>query len=288
LVCLNRRDYAGTTLYRSAELKVLSEGGEEEHALFLAHRGEEISLFLDRLVEVHSLPSPSDDRSEGGLALMGWSLGNVEPISSFATASSLPTKVQDRLKIYLRRLILHEPPTLSIGMSNPPKHYNPLFDPEVPEEQRGVAFAQWISSYFTHGDLSTRNLDHLSYKSPDPSRKASIANMDPAEFGSIVDMAPVTRSEPFLITKFAALFSQQTSKALFDPVTRAYWTGTDIWLLYGDSSPWNVIYPAWEFEKRAKADGQPVKFHVMKDAHHFVVWDEPEKAVDGIIHCLRN
>ena len=153
-------------------------------------------------------------------------------------------------------------------MEDPPKQYNPLFD--GPQEQSGTRFAYWVSSYFSHGDLSSHDLENLTYKTPDPSRPASITNMTPAEFESMVDILPASRSELFLLTKFDPLFVQQTSKALFDPVTRALWSRLEVWMLYGDSAPWNVIYPAWEVEARAKAGNQPVKFRVLKDAHHFV------------------
>ena len=106
MVCLNRRDYDGTTLYSPAELKVLSQGDESDHALFLETRGVEIASFLDGLIDALSLPGPTDDGKEGGLALMGWSMGNIFTLSTVASVSLLQPQVQTRLQSYLRKLIM--------------------------------------------------------------------------------------------------------------------------------------------------------------------------------------
>jgi len=94
--------------------------------------------------------------------------------------------------------------------------------------------------------------------------------MTPAEYESMVDISPGARSELCLILNFRLEFANQTYKALFDPATRALWPGLELWVLYGDSAPWNIIYAAWEIEARARAANQPLKFHVLEGAHHFV------------------
>lgn len=107
LICLNRRDYAGTTLYSPGELEVLSSGSKTDRAAFLAARGLEIALVLDRLIDELSLPPPTADSKDGGLALMGWSSGNVEALAAIAGFPSFPPNVQRRLQLYLRRYIMH-------------------------------------------------------------------------------------------------------------------------------------------------------------------------------------
>lgn len=102
MVCLNRRDYPGTTLYSSFELKALSEGDANE----LEARGVELALFLDALIDILSLPGPSVEGNEGGLAIMGWSMGNLFTLAMVASVSSLQSQVQTRLQSYLRKLIV--------------------------------------------------------------------------------------------------------------------------------------------------------------------------------------
>ena len=106
MVCVNRRDYPGTTLYTPAELKALSEMDEEGHAAILEARGIELAAFLDALIDTLSLPGLTPDGKEGGLALMGWSMGNMFTLSTIASVSSLEPQIQTRLQSYLRKLIM--------------------------------------------------------------------------------------------------------------------------------------------------------------------------------------
>jgi len=288
IVCLNRRDYAPTTLYSPSELKVLSEGTETERVVFLQSRGIELAQFLNRLIDELSLPAPTAEGNDGGLALLGWSLGNTATLATIASASCLSTEVQQRLQLYLRRLILLEPPCVALGIKDPPKGYGPLHDGTIPPAERGAAFVKWVSSYFTHGDLSTRDPDILNYRNPSSSREPSVSNMSPEEFNSMVDFAPGERSDSFLSSSFYDDFAQQTQKALFDPTTRALWPNLDVWHVHGDAPSWNPIYAAWEIERQAKAFGeQTVKFSVIKGANHFVFWDDPKTAINAFRQCLR-
>jgi ABC-type Co2+ transport system permease subunit len=102
MVCLNRRDYPGSTAYTHAELKTLSEGDADE----LQARGVELAHVLVALIDTLSLPMPTADGKEGGLGLMGWSLGNLFTVGAIASVSALQPQVQFQLKSYLRKLIL--------------------------------------------------------------------------------------------------------------------------------------------------------------------------------------
>ena len=106
MVCINRRDYPGSTLYTTEELKAISDGSEKERAAFLTARGVEIALCLESLIDTLGLPERTADGTEGGLALMGWSIGNVFTVCTIASVASFPPHVQTRLQLYLCRLIL--------------------------------------------------------------------------------------------------------------------------------------------------------------------------------------
>lgn len=76
-----------------------------------------------------------------------------------------------------------EPPSHALGIPLA-EGYLPLNDEDIPPEERIPAFAKWVSGYYTHGDLSTHDLDQLNYRNPDPSKKTSIENMTPEELFS--------------------------------------------------------------------------------------------------------
>jgi pimeloyl-ACP methyl ester carboxylesterase len=102
MVCLNRRDYPGSTAYTDAELKALSEGDAD----VLESRGVELAYVLVDLVDALSLPMPTVDGNEGGLGLMGWSMGNLFTLGAIASVSALQPRVQLELQSYLRKLIV--------------------------------------------------------------------------------------------------------------------------------------------------------------------------------------
>ncbi|KAF8589583.1 hypothetical protein K439DRAFT_1521297 [Ramaria rubella] len=289
LICVNRRDYAETTLFSSSELKILSEGDETERAAFVEQRGVEFALFLNQLIDELSLPPPTTDGKDGGIALMGWSLGNVVALAIVASISSFPGTVKARLQKYVRVFMIHSAPGVALGLPKPQKYYNPTHDESIPESQRGDVFAHWASGYFSHGQLSERNLDSLAYRDSDPSRKPTVARMSHEELVSVIDYAPGPRSELYFNTRFEDTLFQQTSKVLFDFSTTSLWPRMTIWMVYGDSSAWMVVYSAWEIEKLTKDHGERmVKLLPVEGENTFMFWDNPEKALDACVYCLEN
>ena len=107
LIAINRRDYAPTTLFDETELKELSSNDPALRENFLHNRGIELCLFTDHIIDELSLPPSTDDGSNGGVAWMGWSLGNANPIAAVVAGMSLPDKIKDRLQNYLRKLIIY-------------------------------------------------------------------------------------------------------------------------------------------------------------------------------------
>lgn len=108
-VALNRRDYPQSTPYSSAELTVLSNGTDAEKTTFLQDRGIEIATFIDTFIQQENLPAVSSDGKSGGVAVLGWSLGNSFTIATIANVDTLPAAVQQRLGSYIRALIMQGP-----------------------------------------------------------------------------------------------------------------------------------------------------------------------------------
>jgi hypothetical protein len=79
LVCLNRRDFPGSTPYSKDEIAMLREGNDAEtFRQFRSARGHELGRFIASIVETEHLPPPRQRHNgvEGGVVLLGWSLGN--------------------------------------------------------------------------------------------------------------------------------------------------------------------------------------------------------------------
>ena len=282
MVCVNRRDYPGTTLYTPAELNAIRDGNE--HGSFFVARGVELAAFLDGLIDALSLPGHTSDGKEGGLALMGWSMGNMFTLSTIASVSSLQPQTRTRLQLYLRKFIMFgeiaveltdlgdidpmvDPPSQALGISGASA---PPVDRKRPQQEVLSEAAQWLSSYFIHGDLSTRDVRNIEFMTPDLSKQSVIGTLPPEELSTLTDYEAVARSDTLLFMSPTVLFNQMY-KALFDPETRSLWPKLDFWLLYCDSSAGMMVHAAWEIEKLAQINkDQPVQILTIEDAHHIV------------------
>jgi len=99
IIAVNRRDYAESTLFSPAELNQLNNGEQTARASFLQARGLEMAHFVAALIEKLNLPKPSEDRTNGGIALIGWSLGNILPMSIMNSITFLPGETKTRLQL---------------------------------------------------------------------------------------------------------------------------------------------------------------------------------------------
>ena len=138
------------------------------------------------------------------------------------------------------------------------------------QKDHWTRFAHWVSSYYSHGDLSTRNVDNLEFEVPNINKESIAASLPPEELSALTDHEAASRSEIYFFKSQNVLFNQ-THKVLCDPETRLLWPKLDFWLLYCDSSPGLAIHSAWEIEKLVKAnESLPVQVLAVEDAHHLV------------------
>ena len=141
---------------------------------------------------------------------------------------------------------------------------------DIPEEARGPAFAKWVSSYFKHGDLSSRDFSQLEQLEGDPSKKPTTDTIPLEELLTITDFGPLAKCETVLIESehLLSIYVKQTMKALFDPQIRKDWGEHPVWFVYCEATIWNVHYTAWKLEEKVKSS--EVNFKVIPDANHFV------------------
>ena len=265
-------------------MKTIHNGSEAERADFLRNEGILIALFVDGLIQSLSL------QKEGGVTVVGWSLGNIYTIAMRASINDLPDNTKQRLKEYTRGFIvlglslrcsrytkyifIHrvviDPPAHALGFPIPPGGYTPLGDHDIPDEARGPAFAKWVSSYYKHGDLSSQVLSQLNQREGDTSKKPTTDTIPLEELLTITDFGPAAKCETFIVEsqQFLSTFMNQTTKALFDPQIRDAWGEHLVWFVYCEASFWLAIYAAWNLKKEDKTSS--VNFKSIPDANHFV------------------
>ncbi|KAF9466349.1 Alpha/Beta hydrolase protein [Collybia nuda] len=279
VICLNRREYPGTSPYITQELKAIQHGNETERTNVINQQGIYLASFVNKVIEILSLPQ------SGGVVLSGWSMGNIFSIAVLASISQLPAATKARLQTYVKQVILWDPPSQSLGIPDPVGAYNPLWDEELPSEARGPAFGKWCASYFHHGDLRSRNFSEFNQRNPDAEPKPTVESMTQEELFSVADFVSGSKCETILVEPaFEKILATQTEKALFDQATRKEWGGAKFWHIYGSANSWNIIYSVWCLEK--KVGPLDLNFKLMEGANHLFMWEDPARALDFLQECI--
>ena len=161
-------------------------------------------------------------------------------------------------------------PSHALGFPIPSGGYNPLMDQDIPKESRGPAFSKWVSGYYKHGDLSSRDFSQLNQNEFDTSKKPTTDTIPLEELLTITYSGPGVKCETFLgeSEEFLSVFMKQTTKAFFDPQIREDWGEHPVWFVYCEASTWNVHYAAWNLEKDDKTS--EIDFKLIPGANHFV------------------
>lgn len=162
-------------------------------------------------------------------------------------------------------------------MPAPPKNWTPLGEQSIPQEHRFLAFAQWITSYFDHGDLGSRDLDVLSYWIPSSSRAPTVFNIPPAFLDAHLRLDADAFFDMYFIRGMQEQMKASHRAAFFDDATRKLFGRMKVWLLTGDRAPaWGPagMWALQDEEKELKKEGSIV-FKVIPGGNHFVRLPDP-------------
>ncbi|KAI0759406.1 hypothetical protein BD413DRAFT_274853 [Trametes elegans] len=278
-VSLNRRDYPRSTPLTPDDNRILSSGTDKEKGTFLRARGVELGRFIDRFIHQQNLPAPPNGAQgiAGGVALLGWSLGATFIFSALANVDALPSQSQARLSQHLRALIMYEPPTVALGSPRPPQLWSPLIDTNLPEKERVPALLPWLTVYFNHGDLSTRDTDVLSYYVPGLSRVPTIYNMSEQERARVVWTESSDKSEMLFMFFFEPQINATYKRACYDRSVRDKFPLLKMWNIMAEHSSPHGIPSFWTMEQDNKEHGGGfVDFKVVSGGNHLMQWDEPD------------
>ncbi len=150
--------------------------------------------------------------------------------------------------------VLKEPPTIAIGSPRPPELWSPLIDTTLPEDQRLQAFVPYITGYFKHGDLASRDSSAISWCVPALFRVPSAYNMSEKEMAETVYFAAGGNDSMYFLLGEAAI-QDAYKKACYDTTTRAIFPGMKIWVLCGDVTTGHGIPALWSIQDDNEANG---------------------------------
>ncbi|KAJ7595267.1 hypothetical protein C8J56DRAFT_921979 [Mycena floridula] len=269
-VAVNCLQYAGSSPYSETELQTLIGGSEAEKREILIKRGLEIARFVDVFIREHDIPPISEDGKCGGIVLLGWSAGARETVSAIAGIDQLPP--DSAFKTHLRAHIMHEVPCIALGLQEPPLHWSPFIDSTIPRENQIAMFVVWVSSYFDHGDLETRDPKVLSYVAPSSLRRPSIYDMTAEEISEMIDepaLAAVAGGFVMATPEMTGIYR----KACFET------PGIKTTCLGGTRTYSSIISAIWAIEDDNLKHGGSVRTILIPGANHFVHWEDPEQTL---------
>lgn len=201
-----------------------------------------------------------------------------------------------------------DPPYPVHGIHDPPNRgWIPLHDMTLAPEERISTFARWVCAYYLHPNLSSRDPSQLIDRVEDV-KLPSLTGATPEELANMVDTTTDAKGEGALAGTMdeecmTNVLKDRMKKALLNPEVRKTWGEASFWCIYGDQSPWNVIWGVWQLEDLSKSIGLPLTIKAMEGANHFVssnrvlVWngltqvlqvmyDDPEQVIETIKSCL--
>ncbi|KAF9254796.1 alpha/beta-hydrolase [Marasmius fiardii PR-910] len=282
VILVNRRLYPGTTPYTEEEVNAVVNGTYEQRVQALNKDGELLALFTDAMIQKYSLKR---------VVVVAWSQGTgfLNPIID--AIHRLDEGPRNRLAAEVISIVHWDPPSIMMGLQDPPTGgWTPLYDESLTLEQRGQAFAQWLSTYFPHPDLASRDPKTLLYKCEKPTKPLSFSTTSFEDLLTMVDFSANARGdlamgEPY----FKSVMYDRLQKALLSVDTRKAWKNAKFNIIYGDESPWNVQWSIWSIEKLIKEANDPaleLQFKVMHGANHFSMRDLPDLVLSTIAKCV--
>ncbi|KAF5388382.1 hypothetical protein D9615_000797 [Tricholomella constricta] len=285
-VAPNRRTFPGSTALSPEELNLIMSGGpEEKKDAEIQALGHQIALFIDNFIQKYNIPPISEDGRSGGIVFLAWSLGCTFAFATIASSLTLPAEVRDRLASRIRSLILYDPAPSILGLPNPEQNWAPLIDTTIPQELRLIAFGQWVTGYFEHGDLSKRDLSSLSWVIPSNNRVPTIYNISKDKLNEMGSFGLDAVPDLMLLINFVDQLKNAYRKTCYDAEIIKTFPAMKVTLLTSDTTP--AFGPAgmWAMQDDEKENGgtRPVNYKIVSGINHFWHWEDPESAFDGFM-----
>ncbi|KDR72504.1 hypothetical protein GALMADRAFT_252604 [Galerina marginata CBS 339.88] len=280
IILPNRRLYPGSTPYTEEEVDALEPTHSiEDITEAYLKQGKYLLLFVDNVIKNHNLKN---------IILVGWSLGTAFLSTTVANITTVGEEVRARLRKAVKTIVWWDPPASANGIPDPPTGgWIPLFDMSLTPEERGTAFNQWLSEYYPHKNLERKDCHTLIYKVTAPIKVPSFAGISFEEFLTKTDLTAGANGDNLIFDEHCRPVTMILKElAFFNAKVRSEWGNVPFNVIYGEESPYNVIWAVWKLEEQSEKAGLVIKFKSMPGANHFAMHDHTELVFDTLHACL--
>ncbi|TFK25402.1 hypothetical protein FA15DRAFT_687009 [Coprinopsis marcescibilis] len=258
IVAINRSDYPGSSPLSAEDIGLISRS-DAERVSYFRKGGLELVHFIDMFIRVNKLPEISEDGETGGVALLGWSLGNSFTLSGITHASELADDAKDRLSKHLRSVApVINPPSIGLGMPLPARNWLPYMEDSIPFKDRIPLTTQWLTNYIDHSDISKRD---------------DIYNMH-SHIPYIAFPDALAGSDGLLMKNLSSQLSANYHKACYRKEIRSLFPHMKVWEVTGDMTGSFAVVCYWQIQDDDDAHGGE-NFNVQ--------WDKPERTIEAYL-----
>ncbi|GJE91029.1 hypothetical protein PsYK624_071770 [Phanerochaete sordida] len=281
IIAMNNRDYAGSTPYTDAELADLVDNDVEVQAAAVRRLGRETASFLRFVCErLEVLPITT---GSGGVVLVAEGLANISALAILGDVRTMGPELSAALGPYLRKVMLFDPPSLTLGVYSETSLTFPIADASVPLEVTADAFVTWSSAYYVPvPNIASITPDALHTHSKPLPLTPSLRRLDKEEVTRMTDFSVTTRSAIIMTTPIEIL-QGHTERALMD--ADAVLPDVDVTGIWCDSSVWVCVWGARVVDgyiRRAPEPGKrkrKIELVKISRSNHFVHLEDPERLV---------
>ncbi|TFK68098.1 hypothetical protein BDN72DRAFT_61092 [Pluteus cervinus] len=292
IVAVNRRDYAPTSPLDTAELAVLSQG-DSGSAAYLQQRGNEIGLFIDKWIQNNHIPTARPN-GDGGVSLVGWSLGTVTATAFLAHLDTLPQATIKRLAPYFHNVLLHDTFATAVGFPNPPEFDISILlipDPVA----RFQAFDGFVTAYYQNTDYNpaTGSEFTLDYNTANPHKANTFSNISPSLKATMTDEPAYGGSETNVLLFSQAAYSELTRRALFDATLAKKLPNVKVRYYYAAETPGIMVLGCWDVTEAGPSyyngvHARDINLHYGTSGNHFFFYDNPSYALQQYLHAINS
>ncbi|TDL26389.1 alpha/beta-hydrolase [Rickenella mellea] len=303
IIALNRRDYTGSSPFTPEEMAPIR--AEDCNAVtlkaFLRDRSEEYAGFLKHIIDGGGVTKPIGKK--GGIALMAWSLGNVFGLNFLENVTFLPAPLKELVTTYVRSFILFDPPFEAVALPPPAPQYSEwsnkilarFIDPTDPGNLTNLmdgvkAINNWFTGWYSYTDTSldpvVRFVRAKELQGPTGTKETTRdKEQTNTNFTDCNVSGAFTNENTIMKGIYNDVFnSTARSLVLSKDGAAKLWPGMEIKYIYCENSCWTCVYAAETTKKSFEGNGRKVE--VIRNANHFVQWEDPELFINGVLPVL--
>ncbi|KAI6018352.1 hypothetical protein EDC04DRAFT_3118620 [Pisolithus marmoratus] len=289
LVSLYRRGYGSSTPWSAKELALLQSSDDADHKEYLRLAGLQITKFLLTFAASQSIPKYVEERKTGGIILIGWSLSAVYLNAALVSLDALTAEELRDLESYLHAVVYYDTGLVAMGLPSPRPYQSFLFAPTV--EERWEIFKQWISSFFAHPNVYSRDSSDLELIHPRQDKPGSLHSLTEEEIAEMTEPQMYATHDAATLGIKPEVFAALARRALFDKqYASQYLPGLKVRFVCGTESSGLFVHvvneirrcmdnsPSVVFGEEAE-QARDLDSAYLERGNHFVFLDEPQWAL---------